>query len=164
MTTTPEDAAALFDIALPPSPSAAPKAAASPAAASGSASSPGQDSPFGGLPVASADNRRDLRIKVSWPGRVQLPNGRVVELRVRDISDGGVGLVTDVNIPAYTVLNFAMGVPPLAEGGKITPVSGTIKTTYLVVQGPDIYCGGTWVQVSADSRDLVSKWMKRLRR
>ena len=159
MTTTPEDADALFDAPAPP-------AAKEPSAAAPAKSAPSlaADNPFGDLPGASSDNRREQRIKVSWPGRVQLPNGRVLNLRVRDISDGGVGLLTEVHIPAYTVLNFAMAVPPLAEGGRVTPVSGTIKTTYLVVQGPDIYCGGNWVQVPAAGRELVEKWIRRLKR
>jgi hypothetical protein len=159
MTTTPEDADALFD-APPPATPAKPAIPPTPSAASAAATA----SPLGALPVTGAENRREQRIKVSWPGRVQLPNGRVVDLKVRDISDGGVGLLTDIHIPAYTVLNFAMGVPPLNEGGHVTPVSGTIKTTYLVVQGPDIYCGGTWVQVPSGDRDLVGKWIRRLRR
>ena len=109
MTTTPEDADALFD--APPSSAAAPKPPSPPAS---SASPPfAAENPLGALPVASAENRREQRVKVSWPGRVQLPNGRVINLKVRDISDGGVGLLSEVHIPAYTVLNFAMGVPPL---------------------------------------------------
>jgi hypothetical protein len=163
MTTTSEDADALFD--APPLPAGA-KSLATPSAppAGPGAASPAADNPFGGLPVVSADNRREQRVKVSWPGRVQLPNGRVLNLRVRDVSEGGVGLLAEVSIPAYTVLNFAMGVPPLSEGEPVTPVSGTIKTTYLVVQGPDIYCGGTWVQLPSSGRDLVEKWLRRLRR
>jgi hypothetical protein len=162
MTTTPEDADALFGAPPPAAPAGSP--AAPPLPGAPGTLSAGADGAFGGLPIASADNRREQRVKVSWPGRVQLPNGRVLDLRVRDVSEGGVGLLTEVSIPAYTVLNFAMGVPPLAEGGQVTPVSGTIKTTYLVVQGPDIYCGGTWVQVPAGGRDLVDKWIRRLRR
>jgi len=164
MTTTPEDADALFD--APPPPAAAKGIAApiAPSPAPSPAAPTAIDNPFGGLPVASADNRREQRVKVSWPGRVQLPNGRVVNLRVRDVSEGGVGILTEVHIPAYTVLNFAMGVPPLNEGGPVTAVSGTIKTTYLVVQGPDIYCGGTWVQLPSSGRDLVGKWIRRLKR
>ena len=37
----------------------------------------------GGLPVLGSDNRREQRVKVQWPARVQMPDGRVVELRVR---------------------------------------------------------------------------------
>jgi hypothetical protein len=144
MTTPPEDVDALFG-APPPAPAT-------------------------GLPTAapvigtSADGRKEQRVKVSWPARVQLPNGRVVDLRVRDLSESGVGLLTDVSIPANTVLNFAMGVPGLHEPTKITPVSGTIKTTYLVLQGRDLCCGGMWVNLPEASRELLNKWIRRLRR
>ena len=145
MSTPPEDIDALFD--LPP-----PAAPVLPA------------SPLPGIPSPSIDSRKEQRVKVSWPARVQLPNGRVVELRVRDLSEGGVGLLTEHHIPPSTVLNFAMGVPSLNEGGAITPVSGTIRTTYVVVKGVDLFCGGTWVKLPANGQDLIDKWIRRLRR
>ena len=145
MSTPPEDIDALFD--LPP-----PAAPVLPA------------SPLPGIPPASADSRKEQRVKVSWPARVQLPNGRVIELRVRDLSESGVGLLTEHHIPPATVLNFAVGVPSLNEGGKMTPVSGTIKTTYVVVKGLDLFCGGTWVSLPSDGRDLLDKWIRRLRK
>ena len=120
--------------------------------------------PLFGAAAPSADSRKEHRVKVSWPARVQLPNGKVIELRVRDLSESGVGLVTTQNIPPNSVLNFAMGVPGLHEAGKITPVTGTIKTTYVVVKGPDLMCGGMWVSLPADSRDLLDKWIRRLRK
>jgi hypothetical protein len=83
---------------------------------------------------------------------------------VRDLSESGVGLLTEHHIPAATVLNFAVGVPGLNEGGKITPVSGTIKTTYVVVKGLDLMCGGIWVQLPSDGRDLLDKWIRKLRK
>ena len=143
MTTTPDDADALFDA---PAPSPAPVL------------------PTPGASPSSSEARKEHRVKVSWPARVQLPNGRVVDLRVRDLSESGVGLLTDTNIPAYTVLNFAMGVPGLHEASKITPVTGTIKTTYLVLQGRDLCCGGMWVSLPEDSRELLNKWIRRLRK
>ena len=144
MSTSPEDIDALFG--LPPS--APPVQPAS---------------PLPGLPPMMTDSRREHRVKVSWPARVQLPNGRVIELRVRDLCESGVGLLTEHHIPPTTVLNFAVAVPGLNEGGKVTPVSGTIKTTYVVVKGLDLFCGGTWVQLPADGRDLLDKWIRRLR-
>jgi len=148
MTTPPEDVDALFDAPAPPSPVIAPLIAR-------------------GIPLLgarAADGRREQRVKVSWPARVQLSNGKVVELRVRDLSEGGVGLLTDVHIPPNTVLNFAMGVPGLHEATTITPVSGTIKTTYVVVQGRDLVCGGMWVTLPSDSRELLDMWIRRLRK
>lgn len=142
MPTDPEDIDALFDApASPPAPAAPPKA-----------------------PEGDASHRREQRVKVSWPARVQIPSGKVIDLRVRDLSESGVGLVTNTNIPASTVLNFAMGVPGLYEPSKITPVSGTIKTTYMVLQGNDICCGGMWVSLSDESRELLNRWIRRLRK
>jgi len=144
MTTPPEDVDALFDAPAPPAPVVPPII------------------PL--LGSRSAEGRREQRVKVSWPARVQLSNGKVVELRVRDLSEGGVGLLTDVHIPPSTVLNFAMGVPGLQDATKITAVSATIKTTYVVVQGRDLVCGGMWVTLPSDSRELLDNWIRRLRK
>ena len=144
MSTPPEDIDALFDTPVPPAP-------VLPA------------SPLPGLPSA-AESRKEHRVKVSWPARVQLPNGRVMELRVRDLSESGVGLLVASHIPPATVLNFAMGVPGLEDASKITPVQGTIKTTYVVVKGVDLFCGGMWVSLPANGRDLVDKWIRKLRK
>ena len=84
MSTPPEDIDALFDLPAP----AAPVLPAS---------------PLPGLPSPSADSRKEQRVKVSWPARVQLPNGRVIELRVRDLSESGLGLLTEQHIPPATV-------------------------------------------------------------
>ncbi len=143
MTTPPDDVDALFDAPAPPSPVM-------------------PSSPL--LGASPAEGRKEQRVKVSWPARVQLPGGKVIELRVRDLSESGVGLVTNLHIPPSTVLNFAMGVPGLHEPTKITPVTGTIKTTYVVVQGRDLVCGGMWVSLPADSRELLDKWIRRLRK
>jgi hypothetical protein len=147
MSTPPEDVDALFDAPAPATPSHAPAP---------------PSSPFPG--VDPADGRKEQRVKVSWPARVQLPNGKVIELRVRDLSESGVGLVTDQHIPPSSVLNFAVGVPGLHEPGKITPVTGTIKTTYVVLKGQDLMCGGMWVSLPAEGRELLDKWIRRLRK
>jgi hypothetical protein len=144
MPTSSEDVDALFGAATPP-----PAVFNAPAAARNG---------------HAADGRREPRVKVSWPARMQLPNGRVLELRTRDLSASGVGLLTPSHIPANAVVNFAMGVPGLDQPQTITPVSGTVKTTYLVVQGPDIYCGGMWVNLPHASRELLDQWIRKLRR
>jgi hypothetical protein len=166
MTTSREDADALFDMTRPLPAPPAPKAQQPSQPHRPEEPSTGRSGALGGfgLPSAEAEGRREQRVKVSWAARVQLPNGRVVDLRARDLSDGGVGLVSDHHIPSYAVLNFAMAVPDLNDPCKITPISGTIKTAYMVVQGPVIYCGGSWVNLPADARDLLGKWIRKLKR
>jgi hypothetical protein len=161
-TTPPEDAAAMFDLA--PLPAAAPSAAeAAEAAEAALAAELAATIESGGVAGDAPDSRTGLRVKVSWPARMQLPDGHVLELKVRDISEGGVGLMSNEHIPASTVVNFEMVVPALDAGGGTTPVKGTIKTTYTVVQGPEVLCGATWVQAPPAGLGLVNQWIKRLR-
>jgi hypothetical protein len=112
----------------------------------------------------SADNRKESRVRANWTARVLLPSDRIVQLNLFDLSESGVGLVSEVGIPAHSVLQIALAVPGLNDPGKIMPVAGTIKTTHMTVKGHYIHCGGMWVQVPADGRDLINQWVRRLRR
>ena len=119
-------------------------------------------SPFGAK--AGADNRRESRVRANWPARVLLASDRIIELNVFDLSESGVGLVTETGIPAHSVLTIALAVPGLNDPTKITPVSGTIKTTHMTIKGPVIHCGGIWVEIPTASRDLINQWVRRLRK
>ena len=112
----------------------------------------------------SADSRKESRVRANWPARVLLAGDRVVQLNLFDLSESGLGLVSEVGIPAHSVLQIALAVPGLDDPGKITPVAGTIKTTHMTVKGHYVHCGGTWVQIPADGRDLINQWVRRLRR
>ena len=160
-TTPPDDVAAMFD--LPPASEAAQSTtedADALAAAEAALAAEIASAIESGVVAADApDSRTKLRVKVEWLGRMQLPDGHVIEVRVRDISESGVGLLSDARIPANTVVNFEMDVPPLAEHGKVTPVMGTIRTTYAVGRGSEILCGGTW-QVPPAGLELLNMWIK----
>ena len=113
---------------------------------------------------ATADGRRETRVRANWQARVLLPTDRIVELNVFDLSESGVGLVSEIGIPAHSVLQVALAVPGLNDPLKITAVSGTIKTTHMTVKGHYIHCGGLWVEIPAAGRDLVNQWVRRLRK
>jgi hypothetical protein len=128
----------------------------------GAAAPPAAPSPFGAKP--SADNRKEARVRANWQARVLLPNDRIVELNLFDLSESGVGLVSETGIPAHSVLQLALAVPGLNEATRITPVTGSIKTTHMTVRGPLIHCGGTWVTLPSEARDLINQWVRRLRK
>jgi len=164
-TTPPDDVAAMFD--LPPLPEqsaeeAAAVLAAAEAAEAALAAEIAASIESGGFAEDAPDSRTDHRVPVAWPARMRLPDGSVVELQVRNVSRGGVGLTSDAPIPAYTVVDFEMGAPPLEAGGAVTPVKGTIKTTYTVVQGAKVLAGGTW-QAPPAGLELVKQWIGRLK-
>lgn len=161
-TTPPDDVAAMFD--LPPlPPSAQPERLSVDAEEAALAAEIASAMEADGVAADAPDSRAMLRVDVAWPARMQLPGGRVIELAVRNISARGVGLTSHEPVPAYAVVGFEMTVPPLVEGGSATPVKGTIKTTYTVVQGSAILCGGTWQQPPVDL-ELVTRWIDALRR
>jgi hypothetical protein len=167
MTTPPDAVAAMFD--LPPfeAPSDESAREAAEAAAAAEAELAAEIAcalESGDVAGDAPDSRTDLRVKVSWPARMRLPDGHVVELQVRDISEAGVGLMSDEHIPARTVVGFEMDVPAQDEGAKSASIKGTIKTTYTVAHDSAIRCGATWVQVPAASLALVHLWIRRLAR
>jgi hypothetical protein len=71
--------------------------------------------------------------------------------------------MSDEQIPARTVVDFEMEVPPLDAGGRTTVVKGTIRTTYTVAHGSENRCGGTWQSPPA-GLELVKMWIEGPRR
>jgi hypothetical protein len=164
MTTPPEDVDAMFG--LPPlsesSQSTTEAAEAAEAEEAALAAELASAIESGGVAADAPDSRTYVRVKVWWPARMQLPDGRLIELTVRDISENGVGLMGAEDIPAYTVVDFEMRVPQPDEDRKVTPVKGRIKTSYAVVHGSETLCGGTW-QAPPAGLELVKMWIERLR-
>ena len=129
----------------------------------GGGATPAPPAPFAGKPPAE-EHRKESRVRANWQARVLLASDRIVELNVFDLSESGIGLVSEVGIPAHSVLPLALAVPGLNDPGRITPVSGTIKTTHMTVRGHYIHCGGIWVEIPTASRDLINQWVRRLRK
>lgn len=115
------------------------------------------------LAAPTKDARKEARVKVKWAARVQLPNGAVVEMRVCDISESGIGLAGDAGITPNSVLTCAIAVPGLNDPKQITSIVGTIKTTHATIRGLDLIYGGTWVHNDASAQDSLKKWIRRLR-
>lgn len=159
-TTPPDDVAAMFDLPpLPPSEQSAGSTLETEEAAL--AAELAAELACGDFADDAPDSRARLRVAVAWPARVRLPEGRVVMLDVRNVSEVGVGLMSAEPIPAHTVVGLEMEVPALGAGG-VTRVAGTIRTTYTVTQGASVLFGGTWQEPPADQA-LVDAWIARLR-
>ena len=123
---------------------------------------PPPPSPLAGK--SGVEHRKESRVRVNWQARVLLPGSRMVELNLFDVSESGVGLVSEVGIPAHSVLQIALAVPGLNDPTKITPVTGTVKTTHMTVKGHYVHCGGMWVTIASDQRELINQWVRRLRK
>ena len=159
MPTTPPDAVAdMFDLPpLPPSQQSDADALAAAEAELAAEFAAAIES--GEVADDAPDSRAGHRIDVSWPARMRLPDGRVLSLMLRNVSETGVGLRSAEPVPAYTVVDFEMDVPPRDAGGSVACVKGTIKTTYVVAHGSEIHCGGTW-QAPPAGLEFVRRWIR----
>ena len=108
------------------------------------------------------ESRKEPRYSVTWRGRLILPNGQVQEVRVRDISEKGVGLLADQPLPSNTVMQLVLGVPDLQDMTRIMAVPVSINSAYVVMQSHDFRVGGTWINLSASVRNLLQDWMRKL--
>jgi hypothetical protein len=161
-TTPPDDVAAMFD--LPPLPAPAPSgASALEAEEAALAAELAATLESTGVADDAPDSRRLGRVEVSWPARMRLPDGQVIELRVRNVSESGVGLASGAPMPPCTVVGLEVDVPALDAGGVITPIKGTAETTYMVTQGAQVLGGAQWQQRPADL-EAVIRWIAVLRR
>jgi hypothetical protein len=110
----------------------------------------------------SIDSRKEPRFSVTWRGRLTLPDGQVQEVRVRDISEKGVGLLSDDPLPGNTVMLLVLGVPDLKDLSRIMAVPVHINTAYVVMQSHDFRVGATWIDLSDSVRELLQGWTRKL--
>jgi len=111
---------------------------------------------------AGAETRREVRMHVKWAARALLADGRVVPMTVRDISERGVGLVSDRPITQHATLRVAVAVPDINATGRFTTVIGSVKTAHITVSGPDLIYGGVWQALEGNGSDIIRKWVLKL--
>ena len=115
-------------------------------------------------PHAGPESRREFRMHVKWAARALLADGRVVPLTVSDISERGVGLVSERPITQHATLRVAMAVPDIDKPGRFTTVTGSLKTAHITISGPDLIYGGVWLAVEGDGTQIIQNWVRKLRR
>jgi hypothetical protein len=108
--------------------------------------------------------RREPRFAVHWRGRLQGPGGRMIELRLKDISDSGMGMTISEAVPAGATLAIALRVPDPAGSAQMIEVSGTVQTAYVAMCGYEFNVGAIWALRTDAGRELMSRWIGRLRR
>ncbi|PXW96601.1 PilZ domain-containing protein [Sphaerotilus hippei] len=115
------------------------------------------------LSAKTLDSRKEPRFNVSWRARLQLAGGQEVEVRVRDISESGLGVVCDHPVTQGSVLNMTVGVPDLAETGRTLALQGRMRVMFAVMKGHDFLIGGHWAELSPAAQQLWRGWVMRLR-
>ncbi len=113
--------------------------------------------------VQLVDARREPRLPVHWRASLQLPDGRRIDVRIKDISDSGMGLIARDAVPAGATLRIAVQVPDPGGAARGTEVAGEVKVAYAVMRGYEFGVGAVWVERAPEARALMSRWIARLR-
>jgi len=128
-----------------------------------SSASPAAPAPAKSAGQTGADARKEVRVTVKWNARVQMPDGHVVALRTCDISESGIGLMGERPLASNATLACALAIPDPNNPAAITWIQGTVRTAHVTVRGPDLVYGGIWQNLPADGRDLIKRWIKKLK-
>lgn len=109
------------------------------------------------------EDRKEPRIPVSWRGQMSLSNGMRSQIRIRDISESGIGMVSPDPVPNMTRVSVSMNVPDLTDPSRSVTVNGSLLVAYVVIQGHDYRLGGTWVDLPPAQREMFKQIIKRHR-
>ncbi len=112
---------------------------------------------------ALMESRREQRYRVYWPARLQLPDARTLDARLKDISGNGLGLITGDALAVGTVLPITMGVPDADGGPKLMAVQCHVRVANVVLAGADYRIGALWFELSPGVRQLIDNWVLKLR-
>ena len=109
------------------------------------------------------DAGREPGFNVHWRARLLLPDGRAIDVRVKDISDSGMGLTSRDPVPAGATLAIALRVPDPGGSAAMTEISGQVKVAYAALRGYEFGAGLIWVERTDATRALISRWIAKLR-
>ncbi|MDQ5897886.1 MAG: hypothetical protein RLZZ592_1542 [Pseudomonadota bacterium] len=110
----------------------------------------------------SIDDRKEPRYQINWRARMTLPDGQVMDVRLQDISQSGVGMLSDVPVPGNSIISVVMGVPDPDNLARVMGVPVQVHIAYVVLNNHDFRVGGKWVNLNPAARDLLQAWIRRL--
>jgi c-di-GMP-binding flagellar brake protein YcgR len=108
------------------------------------------------------DARREPRFPVHWRAGLKLPDGRIIESRVKDISESGMGFVANDAVPPAATLEVRVRVPDPGNPAQWVDVAGTVKVAYVAMRGYEFAFGVTWAERKEADRELLSRWMRKM--
>lgn len=80
----------------------------------------------------------------------------VLQIQIRNVSSGGVFIVTPFPFPISSLVEFDFNLPGQKE---IVHVKGVVRWTQ--TQGPDTGMGIEFLEVTAESREVIQDYVKR---
>lgn len=112
---------------------------------------------------AQVESRREQRYRVYWRAKLHLTDTRTIDARLSDISGDGLGLTAGEAVAMGTVLPVTMGVPDADGSPPLMAVECKVRVVNVVLSGRDYRMGALWIDPSANVRQIIENWIRKLR-
>lgn len=103
--------------------------------------------------------RRHRRARAAWPARLLNKAGTIINVMVCDVSEGGVGLLGQTNLPLGTVLDITLSVPNPKEPGRAHAVRATVRVMFSSFVGAQSRMGVQFVELPMAARLAVRSYV-----
>ncbi|WP_205833014.1 PilZ domain-containing protein [Azohydromonas caseinilytica] len=108
---------------------------------------------------SGAERRRTERKVLRGSAQLLLPSGNLVETRLVDISQGGLGLVAPVNLPVGTVCEVKFRSALFGNGTEALVVRGRIARSILSGKEGGFMIGLEFSNLAPALRDKIKRYV-----
>lgn len=103
--------------------------------------------------------RRHRRARAAWPARLLNKAGQIINVTVSDVSEGGVGLIGQANLPLGTVLDITLSVPDAKEPGRTHAVRANVRVMFSSFVGVQCRIGVQFVELAMPARLAIRSYV-----
>jgi c-di-GMP-binding flagellar brake protein YcgR len=108
---------------------------------------------------ASEEQRRHRRARANWPARILSTSGRIVNVTVCDVSEGGVGLLGQASLPLGSVFDVTLSVPLPKEPNRTQAVAAKVRVMFASPVGPNSRIGVQFVELPMAARVAIRTYV-----
>lgn len=108
---------------------------------------------------SSLDERRARRARANWASRLIDGAGIVNAGRVCDVSEGGFGVMSAVNMPVGSLLDVALAIPKTGDGGRSVPVRCRVRVISSSFAGVQSRLGVEFLALPKESRIAIRNYV-----
>lgn len=109
--------------------------------------------------TAGLDRRSAERKAFRAPALLRLPDRQVIEVRTFDISVGGIGVVTPMNLRQDVVCDIRVRPPMFVEGAEVLLARGRIAHSILSGKEKGFLIGLEFMEIASSMTDLIKQYV-----
>ncbi len=103
--------------------------------------------------------RRHRRARATWPARLLNKAGQIINVMVCDVSEGGVGLIGQTNVPLGTLLDITLSVPDAKEPGRTHAVRASVRVMFSSFVGAQCRIGVQFIELPMPARIAIRSYV-----